>query len=326
MPTSAASPIASVNFQLDGGAVIRMVDDHVRNVLGYPPAELVGRTFFSLVHPDDLLKVIGYFSESASGKMPCSHGSARLRHRDGTSLAVNGIGTTAATVKGEFWLHLKIDVLGDEDATTRDPRLSQIARGIAHDLHNLLGSLNRQAMKTGDRAQLAAVCSALEAARGLAHSLDAAAEGAAAPSATDLNEAVRQLLPALHAMVAGTLQLTTDLHPLALPIPLAAADVYQILLNLLTNARQVTLTRGSAHIRTRVHEGRVCLEVENTGDLRGTLPVGPIVVRALPPAGTRGVGLITVANLVAGTGGTLQVQRSDDTTTAIVVTFGVRSA
>jgi len=52
-------------------------------ILGYPPAELVGRNAFDLLHPDDADRVRQLFDEAVTGETP-RHAEYRYRHKDGS--------------------------------------------------------------------------------------------------------------------------------------------------------------------------------------------------------------------------------------------------
>jgi two-component system, cell cycle sensor histidine kinase and response regulator CckA len=80
MIANSADAIALV----DADGTIRFVTDSIERLTGFPPAELVGRHAFELVHPDDQMRVHQAFLEAlARPNVPVSL-EYRARHEDGS--------------------------------------------------------------------------------------------------------------------------------------------------------------------------------------------------------------------------------------------------
>ena len=80
MIANSADAIALV----DADGTIRFVTDSIERLTGFPPAELVGRHAFELVHPDDQMRVHQAFLEAlARPNVPVSL-EYRARHKDGS--------------------------------------------------------------------------------------------------------------------------------------------------------------------------------------------------------------------------------------------------
>ncbi len=69
--------------RLEPNGKIIYVSPAIRRMLGYEPAELVGRSFDEFVHPDDLADVAAGRAAVARGEMPAPTLERRLRARDG---------------------------------------------------------------------------------------------------------------------------------------------------------------------------------------------------------------------------------------------------
>jgi PAS domain S-box-containing protein len=65
----------------------------VRPVLGYEPSELVGRSAFEFVHPDDISEVVARFGEALAQPGVAVPVTFRFRHRDGHWVPLESIGS-----------------------------------------------------------------------------------------------------------------------------------------------------------------------------------------------------------------------------------------
>jgi diguanylate cyclase (GGDEF)-like protein/PAS domain S-box-containing protein len=81
----------------DNNLVLRYVSDGARLVLGWEPAELVGRSGLELLHPDDLGLFASIVAMLAGGYRPTASGMYRILCKDGTYATLEASG-------GEFRL------------------------------------------------------------------------------------------------------------------------------------------------------------------------------------------------------------------------------
>jgi hypothetical protein len=119
---------------------------------GYGPAELIGKDFLSIIHPEDqpaLDDLIGHLAAGAIGqigieaRMLAKDGSAVVLQLDGRALkAVDGTGYLAIyTQDSTEIVRLRAELRQLESELTRSRRLEtlgQLTEGIAHDFNNLL--------------------------------------------------------------------------------------------------------------------------------------------------------------------------------------------
>jgi len=81
---------------------LRYMSPSVQRTLGHKPEDLVGTNITDLLHPDDLPAVMAAMAESLRSPEPGPLLEARLRHRDGSWRAVEGIGRSFLDESGAF--------------------------------------------------------------------------------------------------------------------------------------------------------------------------------------------------------------------------------
>ena len=62
-----------------------------RRILGYEPEELLGASVFSLIHPDDLLRILTIFSEGLQTNIPLARAECQMSRADGSWLTVEAV-------------------------------------------------------------------------------------------------------------------------------------------------------------------------------------------------------------------------------------------
>jgi PAS domain S-box-containing protein len=313
----------------------------VANLLGYPAEEFTrgGLAFFaSLVHPEDLPSVKAQFEEllalPAAGQEPGAgermlEQTFRIQDRRGvhrwfksrmTVFMRNAAGQTMELLA----VIRDVTEESSHEAALMEARKSEslraLARGTLHDLNNTLMGLQGHAelaMAGPDDARalrdsLDRVQSAVARASALCRQMvDFTGDGRIQIVRRQLNDAVRESLPALESMIPPNGRLEVDLEE---DLPEVAADLGQVryaLLNLVFNAAEaIRIPGGEITVRTRVKhltqaaapglEGpHVCLEVRDSGP--GKPP--EVVERIFDPgfAGRwpgQGLGLSTVQGIM----------------------------
>ncbi|WP_436345154.1 histidine kinase N-terminal 7TM domain-containing protein [Natronorubrum sp. FCH18a] len=128
---------------VDDGGIIRYQSPSSTTVLGFEPSELVGRSAFELVHPDDREQIVEQFHGGLDAAIAIDRAEYRLRTADGEWRDVETIGSNLLDdpfVEGV--------VLNTRDITERKRRereirrtneqLEQFADVVSHDLRNPL--------------------------------------------------------------------------------------------------------------------------------------------------------------------------------------------
>jgi PAS domain S-box-containing protein len=201
--------------------------------------------------------------------------------------------------------------------------IGQLAAGLAHDLNNvlsvMLGSTDLLRMTAGASAEDRELLHDMHVAGGRATKLTgrllALARGApAARAPVAFDSLLGEFAPMLNAMARGNVEVHTDFAASGARVLADPVEVEQIVLNLVSNARDAIEPPGRIDVSTRVRavdEGRrlVTLRVSDTG--RGMDDA--TLERIFEPLFTTkegrgtGIGLYTTALLVRQMGGTIDV-------------------
>jgi signal transduction histidine kinase len=168
------------------------------------------------------------------------------------------------------------------EALVRSERLAAIGRiaaQITHEIRNPLSSISLNAEELSERLRdgtqpggaAAALCDAIvrEVDR-LAAVTEEYLRYARVPkpqvARVELNEVVRDLLDFVRPeLVSGGVRVEQKLEPHLPQVVADAAQVRQVLLNLVRNAREAMPSGGALSVTTRAHDGSVAVDVRDTG-------------------------------------------------------------
>jgi PAS domain S-box-containing protein len=279
----------------------------VSDLLGYPQEEFTkgGLSFFaSLVHPEDLPAVQAQFGQllepparplGPGEREPVQEQTFRARDRRGiyrwfkSRMTVFVRNASGQAVELLAVMHDVTEQRSYEAAlleAQKHESLGALARGTLHDLNNTLmgiqGFTEIAMAGPGDpdrlRGNLENIQASLHRASGLCRQMVAyTGQGRPQIALRQLNDAVRESLPAIESMIPQGGQLELDLEE---DLPLVNMDPNQVryaLLNLVYNAADaIRISGGEVTIRTRVKQlarssapglegAHVCLEVRDTG-------------------------------------------------------------
>jgi two-component system, cell cycle sensor histidine kinase and response regulator CckA len=313
-------------------------------MLGYSREELVGMHPREL-HPDDFQQDEALLRELMQGTRDSFELEKRYRRKDGSHL----------------WGHLTVSLVRDsagqpafliamvEDTTERKrveeqlreaekmEVIGRLAGGIAHDFNNLLTGillycdLLAAGLEPGDprRQQVEEIRMAGEQGAALTQQLLAIArKQVPQPRPILLNEVVTSTENLLRRLIGEQIELVTVLSPKLGKVLADQAQLRQVLLNLVLNARDAMPHGGritvSTHDRKLSGNGQaaVSLCVEDTGcgmdeETRARL-FEPFFTTKTQGQGT-GLGLATVQRIVGESGGTIEVESEPGRGTRIEV-------
>jgi PAS domain S-box-containing protein len=310
-------------------------------MVGYSEAELVQKTFAEITHSDDVRADVELAGRLFRREIPFYHVQKRYVKKNGEIIWINLTATLILDSDGEplHGLAMIEDVTElkrtQEEALARQKleSVGTLASGIAHDFNNILGGVEAQAelalaeLDAGSscREELKAICEVAKRGSEIVRELMifAGKEGEVV-ECVDLSKIVEEMLALLKVSVSKHAVINAELSQDLPATRASAAQLRQIVMNLITNAsdaigdrdgmirvvtRRTTLGRNSAMVSESPLEGDyLVLEVSDTGCgmSRETQD------RVFDPFFTtksvgRGLGLAVVSGIVRRLGGTIRL-------------------
>jgi two-component system, cell cycle sensor histidine kinase and response regulator CckA len=328
---------------------------------GYTAAEIVGRSIYALVPErlqQDEERILG---QVARGEHVHHYETVRCR-KDGKeidiSLALSPIRDAGGTITGASSIQREItERKRSEEALRQAAKMEAIgilAGGLAHDFNNQLYAVSGFAhfigrdpgLSPAARQDLLELQKVADRMASLTRQLLAfARQQVLAPETLDLNAAVADTMPMLQRLIGSDVKIQLELAPGPKWVRVDRAQLVQVLLNLIINARDAMAEGGRIVLRTLTQEvspGTVldrlqlpvdagayaALSVTDTG--KGILPehmphiFEPFYTTKQVGVGT-GLGLATVEGVVAQSGGRIQVESNVNRGTTITVLFPLTS-
>jgi PAS domain S-box-containing protein len=343
---------------LDAGLRPVYANPAMEQLTGYDLAQLHGSEVRSILralipHPAALARRVR--TRVLSGGQRLNVPNVPLRRRDGVRIVCNLIIDPLPAGEGERpdLLCTAIDVTEQDAlleqmlATQKMEALTRMAGGIAHDFNNILGgvlgyaSLLRQKLEgAGPLEQyVGAIEDSAWRASELTHQMLAfAREGHLDIQPVSLNELVRDAVTLVEQSLPANVTIVTQLADHPLPIDGEPARIRQVVVNLLTNARDAVAGNGQIHVCT----DRTEVETDDAlagGSMRS--PACRVVIRDNgrgmpqhvsqrifePFFSTRedgerlGMGLSVVYGIVKAHGGDVRVESAPGEGTTVAVHF-----
>jgi PAS domain S-box-containing protein len=261
-----------------------------RHLLGYEPEDLIGRDIYSFQHPDDVASA-RQANRSLLEKESILSTTYRLRRQDGTYTWVE---TTARGLRDSRDGEINELICITRDITERRSlesqlqqiqkmeAIGQLAGGVAHDFNNLLTVIS------GYVGILLAKLPATDPLREFVTEINKAAERAAAltrqllafsrralldPKVVDLNSLITESEKMIRRLIGEDIELTTSFAPNLWPVKVDRAQMDQVILNLIVNARDAMPQGGKLALET----ANVMLD-ENYTRTRADTKTGPYVM------------------------------------------------
>jgi PAS domain S-box-containing protein len=317
------SPDVMLSLSLDG--VILACSPAIERILGYAPRDVRGRHYGEVIVrsaearrlvTDGLGKM--HTVTRASFHLPLVHANGtrvdveanarRVVHHDGTIT----VETTLRDVTERTHLERKLS------AAQRLEAIGRLAGGIAHDFNNLLTVVlsSLDTATSGTAASKEALEDARQAslrAAEMTRQLLAFGRGQVLEArAVDLNHVVASLKSMLERLIDATIELRFELLPEGAPVKADPAQLEQVIVNLVTNARDAMRDGGLLTLRTsrEIAESRclVVLAVTDTGIGMDDATRARIFEPFFTATGHTGLGLATVHGIVEQSGGSISVE------------------
>ena len=290
----------------DRQGLITFASPSVARVLGFQPAEVLGRKLSDFVHEDDVRILVSALDEVlVRGFTPLITG-LRFRHRDGTWRIVEGSAARIVEPDGAIGL-----VTTGRDTTERIQLEAQLHRaqkleavgrlagGVAHDFNDLLTVILGYSDLLLDQLdanrilyqEVAEIKRAADRAATLTQQLLTIGRRQA-PSLrpVDLNPIIAAQLDTLRQLVGDGVELTVNLAADLSPARVEPGQVEQLVMILAANARDAMPQGGSLSIET------ANVELDAAGARRCAVQPGPYVMLAVTDTG-QGMDAATQARL-----------------------------
>ncbi|MBI5579870.1 MAG: PAS domain S-box protein [Deltaproteobacteria bacterium] len=233
------------------------VNEAMARIIGYSPADLIGKPVADFTHPDDLERRSGFLSDLISGRIASGEQERRFIHRNG-SVVWTLIGASVQRDqdgKPMHFISLVQDITArktaDEDKRKLEFQLQQaqkmeaigsLAGGIAHDFNNILAAIigfTELSMLT-EGAPVAYLREAMKAAN---RAKDLVKQILSFSRQTDeqrmpvhVGMVVKEIAKFLRASIPTTIDIRYTIDGRAGAVLANSVELHQILMNLCTNA------------------------------------------------------------------------------------------
>ena len=259
---NAADVVSIVDF--DG--VRRYVSPAVTRVMGFDPRELQGRSFFELVHPDDVLVARLLLNEVSEQPGNLRSEEVRVRHMDGSWRTMNLTAKNLRDVRGIEGIVVNSRDITHQKALETELRQSQrmetvgqLAGGVAHDFNNLLTAINGRTeflaesknLDASQREDVEEIRLAAGRAASLTRQLLAfSRKQVLMPRVVDLNGVIRNMEPMLRRLIGEDILVQIVEQEGLGHITADSGQLEQILLNLCLNSRDAMPDGGVLRVET----------------------------------------------------------------------------
>ncbi|HYL16338.1 MAG TPA: PAS domain S-box protein [Terriglobales bacterium] len=335
-----AAAIGIVQCTLDGRVV--ETNPALERMLGYARQELRGMHFREFTHPDDFSKDLQMFEQMVAGKCDSYQMEIRYLRKDKASGWCRLTVSLVCGPAGEpaFTLGMVEDITEHkhaEEQLRESQKMEAVGRlvgGVAHDFNNLLTAVtlysdlvdaglepNSRLHRHVDEIRLAS-----ERGGALIQQLLAIArQQAVEPRVLSLNDTVSNMQNMLTRLIGENIELVTDMTPDLANVKIDPAQLQQVILNLVLNARDAMPEGGRIHVQTQNCRNQctfsrhgqemslpMCVElvVTDTGvgmdaETRSHL-FQPFFTTKSPGQGN-GLGLATAYGIIKEAGGSIEV-------------------
>ena len=256
-------------WEIDKSGVYTYCSPNITSILGYEPAEIVGKTVFSLMPSGEVERFVGLFRSIVADHKPFSLIMRTISDKEGRLVIVESSGRPILNDERELIGYRGVD----RDITERKrleeelrqshkmEAVGQLAGGIAHDFNNLLTALIGHAdllLMLGDhqnpfRKHVEEIKKAGERAASLTSQLLAfSRRQMLRAEVLDLNMVVNDMKNLFQRVIGEDIDLVTMLSPEARYIKADPGQLQQVIMNLVVNARDAMPSGGKLTIETAV--------------------------------------------------------------------------
>jgi len=326
------------------GGAVTAVSGGVASLLNYTADDLLGRNLRSLLHPEDQPLIESLID---GNKEESFHAELRLWHKAGKWVWVEVFGVLAQhrdpTVRAEPWWFVARDIEQERQLRERQARahrlegLGVMAAGLAHDFNNLLVVIRGFSEMMPESPERTSVLEASAEASSLAaHLMAFGRKAPARENQIDVAAAVSKWSNMISRVLGPTIRLEIELPKGSVHAAIADGQLNQVLINLVTNAKDAMPEGGSLQIRLETLDfaahaaeklglragryARLAVIDSGHGMSREVLEqaVDPFFTTKPPGLGS-GLGLPTVYGIVNSVGGTIEIESAPGEGTSVLV-------
>lgn len=320
---------------------------------GIPAREMIGRSIYTVVPPDLQHEEEEILNRVSQGEHVAHYETVRLRAGGGRfdiSLTLSPVRDAGGKIIGAASIQRDITASKrSEEALRQSSKMEAIgalAGGLAHDFNNQLYAVSGFAhfiardagLTPASRADLLEIQKTTERMASLTRQLLAfARQQVLSPETLDLNAAVQDTRAMLQRLIGSTNPIELTLGPGPKWVRVDRAQLVQVLLNLVINARDAMPNGGGISVRTQTLEvspghpwdsgkppmepgayAELCVIDSGEGIAAQHLPhiFEPFYTTKEVGVGT-GLGLATVEGIVSQSGGRIQVESTERKGTTI---------
>lgn len=258
--------LLSVMLDCDGN--ITFCNDYLLTLTGWSREEVLGKNWFEIFIPENLRSTLEQvFSNIISGSLASSHYENNIITRDGASRLIVWDNTMLHNLDGAVigTASIGVDITEHrrlEEQLRQSQKLEaigQLAGGVAHDFNNILSAImgyahltNAQLGESGRlKNYLDQIIRASEKATNLTQSLlSFSRKQIITPKPVNLNEIIKQHKNLLSRLIREDIDITVNYSKDDLVILADKGQIEQILMNLVTNARDAMPNGGRIIIET----------------------------------------------------------------------------
>ena len=261
-------------WEVNENAVYTYASPKVKDLLGYEPEEIIGKTPFDLMTPEDTKRVAGEFGAIAEARKLFERLENENLHKDGRILVIETSGVPIFDANGNFRGYHGIDrditkrKQAQEERKKLEAQFSQaqkmeaigtLAGGVAHDFNNLLtviiGNAELALMDVikdeSLRNGIEETKKAGERAASLTRQLLAfSRKQMITPRVLDLNELLTGIEKMLGRLIGEDVELLTIPEPALWQVEVDPGQMEQVIMNLAVNAREAMPKGGKLTIET----------------------------------------------------------------------------
>ena len=247
---SAFQGIAGVNLEGDFVEV-----EGFEKLIGYRPNELDGKNLFDYIHPDNILLLQSHLQSTPAWGFRME---TQIRHANGrwTWLEIYGVPQDEQFHSNSNWLIAARDIQDEQlgrDQLAQAQRLEGmgvLAAGIAHDFNNLLMVISGFAELLPPSPQRDSILVGTdEAATLTAHLMVFGKSSPVTNETLEIGETLAQLEPMFRRVLEPDIQLSIEYPTNKAHLNMPGAQLNQILLNLVTNAKEATPQNGEVEVK-----------------------------------------------------------------------------